>query len=324
MARPPTFPSLREIIRHNTTLSTGFFWLDWYEFPFTILEIDSTARVIRWTSRGPVALSDDNFSPGKLPASAVSKSLYVPAHVLYVLLVTLQTLQSCWQHVTNIYNLQIDVPIFGPKHCPSMHTQLIAISRFRIRSTSFDCFDLFIYPTNQPTNQPTYLPTYQPTNLPTYQPTSQPTNEPTYKLEMQLRLFSQKSKKTGIPSPIFGWKKQWKTTVSYGFLMFLVDFYFKPVLEMGGLSWTTALRRTCRKPQRSGGQFCELEGQVCRNSLVFGTKNMCMLSFFYCIQSQFIGFSCFSGDCSWRPVEFGRNRNNNTQNYILRYLSYIQ
>ena len=48
---------------------------------------------------------------------------------------------------------------------------------------------------------------------------------------MQLRLFSQKSKKkTGIPSPIFGWKNNEKpryTTVSYGFLMFLVDFYFK-------------------------------------------------------------------------------------------------
>ena len=94
-------------------------------------------------------------------------------------------------------------------------------------------------------------------------------------------------------------KNHGHTTVSYGFLMFLVDFSFKPVLEMtGGLSWTTALRRTCRKPQRSG-QFCELEGQVCRNSLVFGTKNMCMLFFLInCIQSQFIGFSFFSYDCS--------------------------
>jgi hypothetical protein len=184
-------------------------------------------------------------------------------------------LTTCYKY------LQIDVPTFGPKHCPSMHTQLIAISRFRIRSTSFDCFDLFIYPTNQPT--------YQPTNQPTYLPTYQPTNEPPYKLEMQLRLFSQKSKKNRNPESHIWLEKQWKTTVYHGFLWFLdvSRRFLLQVLEMtGGLSWTTALRRTCRKPQRSGGQFCELEGQVCRKSLVFGTKNMCMLFFFLIVYTH--------------------------------------
>jgi len=38
---------------------------------------------------------------------------------------------------------------------------------------------------------------------------------------MQLRLFSQKSKKSGIPSAIFGWKNNEKPRVYHGFLWFL-------------------------------------------------------------------------------------------------------
>ena len=192
--------------------------------------------------------------------------------------------------------------------CIHNWSQLAGSEYVQLHSTVSICS--YIQPTNQPTNLPTYQPTNQWTSIQTWDAT---------------QVVLPEIEKNRNPESHIWLEKQWKTTVSYGFLMFLVDFYFKPVLETtGGLSWTTALRRTCRKPQRSGGQFCELEGQVCRNSLVFGTKNMCMLSFFNCIQSQFIGFSFFSGDCSWRPVEFGRNRNNNTQDYILRYLSYIQ
>ena len=198
--------------------------------------------------------------------------------------------------------------------CIHNWSQLAGSEYVQLHSTVSICS--YIQPTNLPTNLPTYLPTYQ------------PTNEPPYKLEMQLRLFSQKSKKkTGIPSPIFGWKNNEKpryTTVSYGFLMFLVDFYFKcwrwPEAYPGRQLWGGLVGSL----SAAVASFVNWKGRFVGSPLSSEPKTCVCCFFFNCIQSQFIGLSFCSCDCSWRPVEFGRNRNNNTQDYILRYLSYIQ